>query len=401
MISILYLVVLMVQIMSIKCTNNNINLLNIAATKDDYLKTGTTIVGITFKLYNNVDNNNNNNNDNDEDINNDGDGDNNENDVVILAADTRSTSGSIVMDKEKHKVHPIGPRIFACAAGTSADCEQLTRNTAHKLALNRIEYSLINNDNNFVMTVKSAQIYLQKLLNSKVNSGTRSPSAVFLVGGIDNIDGASLYHIESTSDTSTIPHLLKYSALGSGSLDAIAVIEAQLQHYRSRNNNKNDINNNENDNNYYLSLDEGIQIARQAVRAGIMNDMGSGSNIDFCVIQKDSVRQWRELSKYNNQKASISNINNNGNGNGSGLDGPRERAKSILASLTSFKSSSSSNNTDEISDKPEINKGNDVRGIVMGEKRIFKFLSSKYGKKGIKEMFPGGVKVEFIDDLIA
>ena len=61
MISILYLVVLMVQIMSIKCTNNNINLLNIAATKDDYLKTGTTIVGITFKLYNNVDNNNNNN----------------------------------------------------------------------------------------------------------------------------------------------------------------------------------------------------------------------------------------------------------------------------------------------------------------------------------------------------
>ena len=70
-------------------------------------------------------------------------------------------------------------------------------------------------------------------------------------------------------------------------------------------------------------------------------------------------------------------------------------------STTTTTTSSSSNNTDEISDKSEINKGNDVRGIVMGEKRIFKFLSSKYGKKGIKEMFPSGVKVEFIDDLIA
>lgn len=353
---------------------NNINSLNIAATKDDYLKTGTTIVGITFKLFNK----NNSDNINSDNMNND------DNDVVILAADTRSTSGSIVMDKEKHKVHPIGPRIFACAAGTSADCEQLTRNTAHKLALNRIEYSLINNDNdnNFIMTVKSAQIYLQKLLNSKVNSNTRSPSAVFLIGGIDSINGASLYHIESTSDVHTIPHLVKYSALGSGSLDAIAVIEAELQQYRHRNNNNN---NKDKNNDYYLSLDEGIHIAREAVKAGIMNDMGSGSNIDFCVIQKESVEQWRELSKYNNQKSSSID---------DGKEGPRERAKSILASLTSSSSKSSNKNKEN-----ELE--NDVRGIIMGEKRIYKFSSCITRKNGINEMFPTGVKVEFIDDLIS
>ena len=77
-----------------------------------------------------------------------------------------------------------------------------------------------------------------------------------------------------------------------------------------------------------------------------------------------------------------------------GKEGPRERAKSILASLTSSSSKSSNKNKEN-----ELE--NDVRGIIMGEKRIYKFSSCITRKNGINEMFPTGVKVEFIDDLIS
>lgn len=65
------------------------------------LKTGTTIVGVCCK------------------------------DGVVLGADTRATGGSLVMDKNKNKIHMIAPHIFSCAAGTSADCDQFIRKTGH------------------------------------------------------------------------------------------------------------------------------------------------------------------------------------------------------------------------------------------------------------------------------
>eukprot|EP01036_Dinobryon_divergens_P038033 gene38033-49859_t len=77
-----------------------------------YLKTGTTIVGICCR------------------------------DGVVLGADTRATSGAFVMDKNKLKIHTISPRIFCCAAGTSADCDQITRRAGHFLATLRIEKEL-------------------------------------------------------------------------------------------------------------------------------------------------------------------------------------------------------------------------------------------------------------------
>lgn len=59
-------------------------------------KTGTTIVGVVYK------------------------------DGVVLGADTRSTGGSIVMDKNCEKIHYIAPNIYCCGAGTAADTENTT-----------------------------------------------------------------------------------------------------------------------------------------------------------------------------------------------------------------------------------------------------------------------------------
>ena len=52
----------------------------------------------------------------------------------MLGADTRSTSGSTVADKNCSKIHYITPNIYACGAGTAADLEHVTGGTKLGLA---------------------------------------------------------------------------------------------------------------------------------------------------------------------------------------------------------------------------------------------------------------------------
>ena len=59
-------------------------------------KTGTTICGVVF------------------------------NGGVVLGADTRSTNGETVADKNCEKIHFIAPNVYCCGAGTAADTESLT-----------------------------------------------------------------------------------------------------------------------------------------------------------------------------------------------------------------------------------------------------------------------------------
>jgi 20S proteasome subunit beta 2 len=47
-------------------------------------------------------------------------------DGIVLGADTRSTSGSTVADKNCEKIHFIAPNIYCCGAGTAADTEAVT-----------------------------------------------------------------------------------------------------------------------------------------------------------------------------------------------------------------------------------------------------------------------------------
>jgi 20S proteasome subunit beta 2 len=71
-------------------------------------KTGTTIVGVCYK------------------------------DGVVLGADTRATGGSIVADPDCEKIHYLAPNIFACGAGTAADCEFITQMISSELELARL-----------------------------------------------------------------------------------------------------------------------------------------------------------------------------------------------------------------------------------------------------------------------
>lgn len=57
---------------------------------------------------------------------------------VVLAADTRATGGSIVVEKNCEKIHYVAPNIYACGAGTAADTQFVNLFMSSNLELQRL-----------------------------------------------------------------------------------------------------------------------------------------------------------------------------------------------------------------------------------------------------------------------
>ncbi|KAL6562689.1 Bifunctional protein GlmU [Orobanche gracilis] len=171
-------------------------------------------------------------------------------DGVILGADTRATEGPIVADKNCEKIHYMAPNIYCCGAGTAADTEAVTDMVSSQLKLHRYHTGR-----------ESRVVTALSLLKSHLFSYQGYVSAALVLGGVD-VTGPHLHTIYPHGSTDTQP----FATMGSGSLAAMAVFESK---YREG-----------------LSRDEGVKLVAEAICSGIFNDLGSGSNVDICVITK-------------------------------------------------------------------------------------------------------------------
>jgi 20S proteasome subunit beta 2 len=190
---------------------------------------------------------------------------------VILGADTRATDDEMVADKRCEKIHCIAPNVWCCGAGTSADLEATTRLVQYSMALESLQESSIGNDNTTIINHDKGGILLQpvcvsaacRLLRNICYQGGGSLGVNLILGGYDvqcNNSTGRLVAIHPHGSMDVVP----YSALGSGGLAAMAVLESRY----SPN----------------LTRSEGIELVKQAVVAGIENDLGSGSQVDLCVL---------------------------------------------------------------------------------------------------------------------
>jgi 20S proteasome subunit beta 2 len=172
-------------------------------------------------------------------------------DGVVLGADTRATGGAEVVDKNCEKIHYLAPNIWCCGAGTAADTEKTTELIASNLELLRLS----TNTQSRVVTALT-------LLKRTLFKYQGHVSAALVLGGCD-LHGPHLYSIFPHGSTQRLP----YVTMGSGSLAAMAVFESR----------------------YAEDMDEASAIAlvRDAIRAGIFNDLGSGSNVDVSVIRRN------------------------------------------------------------------------------------------------------------------
>ena len=169
---------------------------------------------------------------------------------MVLAADTRATEGSIVADKNCEKIHKIADNIWCCGAGTSADTENVTGLIQSQLEIQRLQTAR-------QPRVKGALTRLKQHLFKYQGQ----VSAALVLGGVD-CTGSYLHTVYPHGSTDTLP----YATMGSGSLAAMSIFESQY---------KDD-----------LTEAEAVAMVDQAIQAGIFNDLGSGSNVDICVISK-------------------------------------------------------------------------------------------------------------------
>jgi 20S proteasome subunit beta 2 len=174
-------------------------------------------------------------------------------DGVVLGADTRATADKIVADKKCSKIHFLSKYIYCCGAGTAADTEMTTNMISSQLSLH-----LLN-------TGREPRVCTaNRLLKQHLFRYHGLVSAALVLGGVDST-GPHLTTVAPHGSTDVLP----YVTMGSGSLAAMAVFEAR---YRPN-----------------MSGQDAIALISDAIRAGILNDLGSGSNIDLCIITKDKV----------------------------------------------------------------------------------------------------------------
>uniref|UniRef100_A0A8C9W1M3 Proteasome subunit beta n=1 Tax=Scleropages formosus TaxID=113540 RepID=A0A8C9W1M3_SCLFO len=152
-------------------------------------------------------------------------------DGVVLGADTRATEGMVVADKNCSKIHYISPNIYCCGAGTAADTEMTTQIISSNLELHSLSTGRLPR-------VATANRMLKQMLFRY-----------------------------------TFLCVCVCVCVWSGSLAAMAVFEDRY---------KPD-----------MEEEEAKQLVRDAIAAGIFNDLGSGSNIDVCVITKGKVDYLR------------------------------------------------------------------------------------------------------------
>eukprot|EP00963_Diacronema_lutheri_P006669 scaffold585_cov330-Pavlova_lutheri.AAC.30 len=99
-------------------------------------------------------------------------------------------------------------------------------------------------------------------------------SAALVLGGFD-LHGPHLFTVYPHGSTDSLP----FATMGSGSLNAMAVFESGY---------KDD-----------MTKEEAMDLVANAIKAGIFNDLGSGSNVDLCIITKDGAEYLRNYEKPN------------------------------------------------------------------------------------------------------
>jgi 20S proteasome subunit beta 2 len=238
-------------------------------------KTGTTIVGCVAKDLNTGE------------------------EYVVLAADTRATDGTTVADKRCEKVHCLvdsadGGNIWCCGAGTSADNDALVRQIRFGI---RVDQSLRQSIGNHIIhdssstsssqqqnTHNDSQCTLPRLppaavmgvcrrIRNQLHQANGNLGVNLVLGGYDHVSRrAILTAIHPHGSLDQVP----YAALGSGGLAAMSVLESGF--YGD------------------MPLKEAIQLVQKAVKSGINNDLGSGSQVDMVIIGREGSKYERAVN---------------------------------------------------------------------------------------------------------
>lgn len=195
---------------------------------------------------------------------------------LILGADTRATNDKVSCDTNCQKIHYLAPNICCMGAGTSADAENISKLLFYQLELQRLS---TGRESKVLTSLSICKNFLYK--------HTGNISAALILGGFD-IFGPQLYSVHPHGSTESLP----FVSMGSGSLSAISILE--------------------NSYNCHLDLNSALILVKEAILAGIFNDIGSGNNLDICVILSNALifnrNSWSSSNFFPNETGIMENF---------------------------------------------------------------------------------------------
>ena len=200
-------------------------------------------------------------------------------DGIVLASDTRASAGAMVAQKNINKFHYLAKNAYSCGAGTAADNDLVLLKLSHELEL----FSL-----NTKKLPRAATILTK--LSDTLFRHMGQLGVYQIIGIFDPVDGPKLYNISSSG----FYHEKVRVTSGSGSLAAMSIIEHR--------------------HNINMTKEEAIQLAIDAISAGIEYDLGSGSNVNVAIIKKEGVEiimKAKDTAKQEHKNMKLNYVKNN------------------------------------------------------------------------------------------
>lgn len=199
--------------------------------KNNILKSGTTIIGITCK------------------------------DGVVMAADRRATVGGIIMNKNTQKAVQINDYLVISGTGNASDIEMQKKIIAAELRLKELKSKKRPN-------IREAANLIGMITYRSIRNPSMIPSIVgTLVGGVNEDGSTELYTIEPAGTAMKVDD---YDAnFGSGMPYVLGLLERQY---------KRD-----------LTVKEGVDLAIEALKSSTSRDSASGNGMDIFAITKKGI----------------------------------------------------------------------------------------------------------------
>lgn len=184
-------------------------------------------------------------------------------DGVIMGADRQVTAGTLVVSKNFAKVMPINDYLVLSWTGGVSDAQRVGKIVAAELKLKELRARSRP-------SVKEAANLLSMITYNQIRQFSVIPSIVgSLMGGVNPDGSVELYSIEPAG---SIIKVEDYDAnFSSGMPYILGLLERQY---------KKD-----------LTVSQGIELAKEALKSSTQRDVGSGYGIDIFTITKDGIKK--------------------------------------------------------------------------------------------------------------
>ena len=204
-----------------------------AELKQHVLKSGTTLLGIVCK------------------------------DGVIMASDKQTTAGNIALNKNSRKTIKINDYILYSGCGLSAAIKRTARLLSAELRLKELKSKRRP-------TIREAASLLANIVYNQIRQPSMIPDEMgALIAGLNEDEVIELYTIDPAGNINLVED---YDAnFGSGMQYVLGLLERQY---------KKD-----------LTIEEGVELAIEALKSSTQRDIGSGYGLDIFTITKEGIKQ--------------------------------------------------------------------------------------------------------------